>query len=434
MDYGAKYGPMQTAVEDFYRAAKSMDGYAQRLGGVKTQLGWFSGLAGYKIGVGAREASVNAAMSKAIRAGQCLDDARIEYLLSEQRSYQLISGDTSFQIGDGAAPTAIPHVGGRYPYNGVFPIISPIILDILKRLGWTVDCGAHALKVPSLWDFMVGKEKIEYATTALQIAKGALVLSFMDFAGSFYTQSGKGKIWESDKNYIYKWTSDPKSKSTKELGGISIYGVGGKIEGSLFKAEYSGEYGSISARLGTAEAHWSADAGMYYYDKDGNKFWSPRIAAEVGASATLLAINAEGKYLAAGKGTDTTLDDFGVQAKGEVNVGKVSATAKVQSTFLDENGNFKPEIKASANAEALLVEAKGSAGVTIAGVEANVTGKVGVGVGAKAEVGYSDGKFSFEVGAYLGVGGSVGFEVDIGGAVDAVCTGAKAVWNWLTPW
>jgi hypothetical protein len=68
----------------------------------------------------------------------------------------------------------------------------------------------------------------------------------------------------------------------------------------------------------------------------------------------------------------------------------------------------------------------------VAGVEANVTGKVGVGVGAHADVGLTDGKFKVEVGAYLGVGGSVGFEVDIGGAVDAVCGQAKAFWNWIT--
>ena len=200
--------------------------------------------------------------------------------------------------------------------------------------------------------------------------------------------------------------------------------LAGKEEVSLLEADFEFEHGSVKAKIGNAEAHWNASAGLYRYNKDGSKFFSPEVSAEVGASATAFKVEADGSYSIA--------DGFDIQGKGELNIGKVEGKAGVKAVLLDEYGNFKPDITASASAEALLVEAKGSAGVTIAGIEANVKGKVGVGVGAKAEVGYVDGKFSFEVGAYLGVGASIGFEVDVGAAVNAVCDGAEAAWNWLT--
>lgn len=54
------------------------------------------------------------------------------------------------------------------------------------------------------------------------------------------------------------------------------------------------------------------------------------------------------------------------------------------------------------------------------GTDIGVSGAVKVGIGAHAEVGYTDGKFKVDVGAALGVGVDIGFEVDISGTVDAV--------------
>ena len=293
---------------------------------------------------------------------------------------------------------------------------------------WDVNFNVKDSTTPSsLWNYLIGKEKFTDSYSFAQLASGGFVLSLLSGSSSFGMESGKGKIkkWEPDDfKTFYEKNSD--ANFAKSKGGVSIYGIGGSKEGSLIEGRYSGEYGSVGAKFGNAEAHWNADVGMYQYDKNGNKFWSPRVAAEVGASATVFAVDANGNY--------KFNDYLGVQGKGEVNVGKVEGKAEVKSVLFDKDGNLKPEVKASASAEAIAVEAKGSAGVSVAGVEANVTGKVGVGIGAHADVGYTDGKFKVDVGAYVGVGGSVGFEVDIGGAVDAVCGGAKAAWDWATGW
>lgn len=53
------------------------------------------------------------------------------------------------------------------------------------------------------------------------------------------------------------------------------------------------------------------------------------------------------------------------------------------------------------------------------GTDIGVSGAVKVGIGAHAEVGYTDGKFKVDVGAALGVGVDIGFGY-ISGTVDAV--------------
>jgi len=461
MKYDAKYKTMQSAVENFYFVSKYMDNYAQRINNVKSRLGLFTSLSGYRNSLTSRYNAANELSRISIRTGQCLDNARIEYLLNEQKAYQLISGDRSFNVGDGVSPVNVPKGPGilfksfwNVFWDFIFPPLIPLgplvrqvipgptiplwvakyglgILNTgigaVSGTGWNLSFNVKDSTQPSLWEYMLGKEKFEDSFSFAQLSNGGFVLSLLTGSTSFGMESGKGKIkkWEPDdfKTY-YEKNSDV--DYAKSLGGVSIYGIGGKADWSLIEAKYAGEYGSVSAKLGNAEAHWSADAGMYQYDKNGNKFWSPRVAAEVGASATVLALAADGSY--------QFNDYLGVQGKGEVNVGKVEGKADVKAVMFDKDGKFKPEVKASASAEAIAVEAKGSAGVSVAGVEANVTGKVGVGVGAHADVGYTDGKLKVDVGAYVGVGGSVGFEVDIGGAVDAVCDGAKAVWGWASSW
>jgi len=282
----------------------------------------------------------------------------------------------------------------------------------------------RSVSFPSVREFLTGAKGIVItdgiAATTLQV--GYKKYSNDLFKSDIGKETVKRDITGKDASYA------------KELGGVSLLELSYKKEKSLFDEKISGENYEVKVKAFTAEWHAKADVGMYKYDSDGNKFWSPRVAAEVGGSATALAISGSGKFMFSGKDTDSTLDDFGIQATGAITVGQVKGKAEVKTVLFDDEGNFKPEIKASVSAELIAFEAKGSAGVTIAGVEANVTGKVGVGLGAHADFGYTDGKLKVSVGAYLGVGGSVGFELDIGGAVDAVCTGAKALWDTIWPW
>ena len=67
-------------------------------------------------------------------------------------------------------------------------------------------------------------------------------------------------------------------------------------------------------------------------------------------------------------------------------------------------------------------------------MEVNVSGSVKVGIGAKASVGYSNGKLKCEIGAALGVGGSFGFEVDVGAIAKKTGNALKSAWDWLTDW
>lgn len=197
-----------------------------------------------------------------------------------------------------------------------------------------------------------------------------------------------------------------------------------KAEGSVLDGKLSGdsEYanGSLEGKLLTAQAYANAAGGFYVYekDKDGNtkRIFSPGVSAEVGASASVFEGKADGRI---GLGEDKNM--LGLYGDGELKALTAEAKAKVAVN--------KNEIFAGASAEADLVKVTASGGVSVLGADVGLTGSLKVGAGAHANVGYTDGKLKVDVGAAVGIGFDVGFEVDIGGTVDAVCDGATAVWN-----
>lgn len=199
-----------------------------------------------------------------------------------------------------------------------------------------------------------------------------------------------------------------------------------KVEGSVLEGRVgvSGEAGNLSAEVKalTGEAHASIGGGLYVYDKDkdGNtvRMFSPGVAAELGVSAAALSLAVEGRT---GFGEDNNM--LGVYGEGEAKALSGEATAKVS---LNRN-----EIKAKASAEANLVEAKGTAGISVLGADVGVSGSVKVGIGAHAEIGFTDGVLKADVGAAIGLGISVGVEVDVGGMVDAVCDAAQSAWDFF---
>lgn len=195
-----------------------------------------------------------------------------------------------------------------------------------------------------------------------------------------------------------------------------------KADWKLWGADVSGEYGSAGVSAMAAEAYASAEAGLFTKTDDGKLLFNPNIDAKMGASFTALHLDAEGHV-----GSEM------LGAKGNVvaDVGKVAAVAAATAGIFDEHGKLDPKLKANISAEAIAVEAKAEAGVTVLGTEAKVSGSVNVGVGAHADVGYADGVLSLDIGASLGVGASIAFEVDIGGTVDAVKDAAKSVFSWF---
>ena len=112
-----------------------------------------------------------------------------------------------------------------------------------------------------------------------------------------------------------------------------------------------------------------------------------------------------------------------IHATTEVDLGEAKAAAEFTVGTVD--GNLV--VGLNGNMEADLVEAKIGGGVTVGGVE--IGGHVGgkLGVGAKLNVGYKDGKFKADVGAALGIGIEVGVEIDVGAAAEKVQEVAKDV-------
>jgi hypothetical protein len=223
------------------------------------------------------------------------------------------------------------------------------------------------------------------------------------FPGAFAPGlGGVLSLWENCKDKVRAATTFDEDLSTD---GVLLSGSGAFDSGLL---QAGGEYavGSYSA---------SAALNAQLFDDDGN--FAPGVSGEVGVSGSLFDASGEVGY-----GNEIA----GAALAGSVTVLAASAAASGSLGFTD--GEFSA--KASASAEATLAEAEGEASAEILGVEGTVSGSVGVGVGAHLDAGYADGVLSFDVGAYVGVGASVGFEVDIGGAVDAVCDFAESLLSW----
>lgn len=188
--------------------------------------------------------------------------------------------------------------------------------------------------------------------------------------------------------------------------------------GSYSKNGKAGEF-NVNATIGVAEAHSNIEAGIYSYKKDENgnlkKIFAPAINAAVGASITAFKAHTDGRL---GFGDNHNM--LGVYGKGDATAGKVSASGSTCVALFDKNGNINPQANANVELEAIAGELKGTAGISVLGVDAGVRGSINVGIGAHANVGYTDGVFKVDIGAAVGIGGSVGFEVDVGGAVNAV--------------
>lgn len=191
--------------------------------------------------------------------------------------------------------------------------------------------------------------------------------------------------------------------------------AGWEASDALLHGDASGEYGiasgSASYDVAKYEAEASLKAGLYStkVGPDGKevRVLEPGISAKVGAGFTAFEAEASGKI-----GTD----DFNLHGKVDGKALTASAEAKLEVGIIDG----KPVGHVKMGAEANLAEVSGEVGLNVIGVDAKVTGSLKVGVGADLDVGYKDGKFSCEIGASLGVGFDVGFEVDVGGLVDGV--------------
>ena len=198
-----------------------------------------------------------------------------------------------------------------------------------------------------------------------------------------------------------------------------------KVQGALYDKQITAEHGSLGVSISAYDAYASAEGGLFTEDEDGNLVFNPNIDAKMGASYTLLTAAGD---IAVGN------EMMGAHANGNITVGHVAGEASLHASLMDEDGAFNPSANVHAGMEAVLVEAEAQAGVTVLGTDVNVSGSAYVGLGAHADFDIGDGKIKCDIGAALGVGFSIGFEIDYGGTVDAIKKGAKSVLRKIWPW
>ena len=198
-----------------------------------------------------------------------------------------------------------------------------------------------------------------------------------------------------------------------------------KVQGALYDKQITAEHGSLGVSISAYDAYASAEGGLFTEDEDGNLVFNPNIDAKMGASYTLLTAAGD---IAVGN------EMMGAHANGNITVGHVAGEASLHASLMDEDGSFNPSANVHAGMEAVLVEAEAQAGVTVLGTDVNVSGSAYVGLGAHADFDIGDGKIKCDIGAALGVGFSIGFEIDYGGTVDAIKKGAKSVLRKIWPW
>lgn len=235
------------------------------------------------------------------------------------------------------------------------------------------------------------------------------------------------KIFESKKDEK-TWYSENKDKlkdsdipldELKEIAGIKWGSSLLHSEGTA--GDKDGTHASYTMDALKQEAHAEIYGGLFYTDPEtGEK--RLRVAAGVAAGYTMTAFTSQQE-------AQLGNDRFGAYVKAEETVGKVGAEASAVFGLHDKDGNFNPSLHAKASLEAIALEASVKGGVKVLGADVGVKGSVNVGVGAHAEFGYKDGKFSADIGASLGIGASVKLEIDIGGMVDTVADAAQAVWT-----
>lgn len=208
-----------------------------------------------------------------------------------------------------------------------------------------------------------------------------------------------------------KSDSDPDAKKMLEaMDSIKLWQGSASVSDSLLDFSTGGEGEGYN---------YSASADVMKAEAKASGYLSMASAGfELGVALSAFSANAKGQL-----GDDM----LGVHGNVQVDVGKVDASASGKFGFLGEDGHFDPSLKASVKAEAIAAEISGTAGVDILGTDVDVKGSLNFGIGAHADVGYDDGKFSMDIGASLGVGASVKLEVDVGGTIDMVADCAAEV-------
>lgn len=178
----------------------------------------------------------------------------------------------------------------------------------------------------------------------------------------------------------------------------------------------------VDAKMGNAYAQMQTSPGLYAYNENG-KFFSPCVNADIGAGISALELSAQGRV---------ENEYLGVYGNVSADFLEAQADAGIVLNIYNEEGQLSPGFYAKASAQANAAQLTGTAGFVIAGAQVGITAGVTVGIGAHGEIGYTDGRFTMEAGASLGVGVSFGLDIDIEGLMEGISAAAGEAWSQLS--
>lgn len=311
------------------------------------------------------------------------------------------------------------------------------LLELLRHYHLVVDAdlgllvgGASVTLIHNMWQ--IAKLEMKYMPGRLETTyQASLPGGFLGYeqkraAGLMDKLSFKSDSLKSERpeygDHFKRGQSDGDTKISDKWSLLRV-GTESSESFSLLNLHTEGENGNNSyeaeLNVGKLEGHANFEMGLYSYKvgKDGqpHRVLSPGASVDMGASYTLLEGSASGEY--------ELIDDVKLTGGVKAEAGKVEAIGKGEVGIID--GQLV--IKGDLGAEAIAAGVEGKAGVDAFGLKGTVKGSVDIGIGAHAKAGYKDGKLYVDAGAYLGVGGSVSIELDVGDALEKVGKGLENV-------
>ncbi len=216
-------------------------------------------------------------------------------------------------------------------------------------------------------------------------------------------QAGKDEFDQLKKNQLFDGVD------------IKIASTGVGTENSIFRddemiGDKDGSHLSAQFRAGNFDANAGAFIGFL------------GLGASAGASISLLHAEMEGQL-----GTDM----LGAYGKIGADVGKAEVKGDIAFGLFDDKG-FNPNAHVGASAEAIAAGINGEVGAKVLGTDIGVEASAYVGIGAHADIGIKDWKITADIGAAVGVGGSVKLEIDLSGTVEAVAGAADSIGEFVS--
>lgn len=246
-----------------------------------------------------------------------------------------------------------------------------------------------------------------------------------------YTHEFEDLKTDRDKTSFYSINNEKEELKASKIDPVKLWEKSWKDTRSVWHTgdiagDKDGTHSSYNFDFLKRETSAEIYGGLYYTDpKTGAK--KLRMAAGATLGFTMSAFSADAEMQLGNS-------NLGGYVKSEIEVGKVEVKGTGAIGFRDAEGKINPTFHGKLSAEAIGAEASVKGGVKVLGTDVGVKASANVGIGAHAEFGYKDGKFSMDIGASLGIGGSVKLEVDVSGTVKAVSGAAKSAWNTFTGW